>query len=176
MVALLTTPARAQPSTVILVRHAEKAPAPANDPPLDSLGAERARALAATLAESGVTSIVTTQFLRTRATAQPLAEHAQLEMVTVPATRELDAHARAVADAVRATPDGGTVLVVGHSNTIPAIIRALGGPEMPELCETDYDNLFVLMLRGSGRPRLIRAKYGAPDQPDAPSCGRSMRQ
>lgn len=176
VLSLIAGAALAQPSTVILVRHAEKAANPANDPPLDDTGSARAGSLAATLADAGVNSIITTQFLRTRATVLPLAERLKLEPVTVPATRDLAAHARAVADAVRATPTGGTVLVSGHSNTIPAIIHALGGPEMPELCETDYDNLFVLEMDGERPPRLIRARYGAPDGPDAPGCARSVRQ
>lgn len=176
VLSLIAGAAPAQPSTVVLVRHAEKAPTPANDPPLDDAGSARALSLAATLADAGVSAIITTQFLRTRATVLPLAERREIEPATVPATRDLASHARAVADAVRATPAGGTVLVSGHSNTIPAIIRALGGPEMPELCETDYDNLFILEMDGERPPRLIRARYGAPDAPDGPGCGRAMRQ
>jgi broad specificity phosphatase PhoE len=71
---------------------------------------------------------------------------------------------------------GETVLVVGHSNTIPAIIGALGGPAMPELCDAEYANLFVLSMPARGRPRLVRASYGAPDAAGASGCNRGMSQ
>src|SRR5690242_13430172 len=63
----------AKQTTVILVRHAEKAAEPANDPPLTSEGEARARDLWLAVKEAGVTAVITTQFARTRATAQPTA-------------------------------------------------------------------------------------------------------
>jgi hypothetical protein len=62
------------------------------------------------------------------------------------------------------------VLVVGHSNTVPKIIAALGGPQMPEICETQFGNLFVLEPAPAGA-RLVRSLYGAADPPNAPGCG-----
>ena len=70
---------------------------------------------------------------------------------------------------------GGVVLIVGHSNTIPLIIAALGGPKMPDLCDSEYANLFVLEMPTSGPPRLIRGKYGAPDPLGSDKCKRTMR-
>ena len=172
----LAPTAGAQPTTVVLVRHAEKAAAPGPDPELSEAGLARAAALAYALSDAGVSAIITTQFKRTRATAAQVAEKLGLTPVTVGAGAELAAHAQATATAVLARPAGGLVLVVGHSNTIPAIIRALGGPEFPELCESEYDNLFVLRIDSAGPARLLRARYGAPDDPNAPPCVRSMRQ
>ncbi|HEY7235878.1 MAG TPA: histidine phosphatase family protein, partial [Gemmatimonadaceae bacterium] len=60
-------------TTVILVRHAEKAATPADDPPLTKAGQARARALAVIAHDAGVTAIVTTQFVRSRTTAEPAA-------------------------------------------------------------------------------------------------------
>jgi len=57
------------PAPVLLVRHAEKAAEPADDPPLTAAGAERAQALATALQDAGVTAIITTQLRRTRETA-----------------------------------------------------------------------------------------------------------
>jgi len=62
------------------------------------------------------------------------------------------------------------VLVVGHSNTIPAIIAALGGPRMPDLCDPEYAGLYVLIIRANGTVSLARASYGAADPPDAAAC------
>src|SRR5690606_33647422 len=89
----------------------------------------------------------------------------------VVSTSGAQAQPEAVADAIRARHLGQTVLVVGHSNTIPDVIAALGGPAMPELCESQYDDLFVLLLGGGGEgAALIRARYGAPSPPPGPEC------
>ena len=146
--------------TVYLVRHAEKGAQPAADPPLTAAGEARALALAGVLADAGVRSIITTHLLRTRDTGRPLAERLgitpQLLRVAGPAAD----HARAVADAVRAMP-AGAVLVVGHSNTVPLIIAALGGPKLPDICDAAYANLFVLQLAPDGTATLARTEYGA---------------
>lgn len=159
---------------VLLVRHAEKALEPGDDVPLTDAGRARAAALADALAHARVDAIVTTQFRRTKDTAGPLAQRLHLTPRVVEAGTDTRAHARAVADAVRGA--GRTVLVVGHSNTVPAIIAALGGPPLEELCESDYDTLFVLALPPGGEPGLTQSRYGAPDPPDASDCARSMRQ
>ncbi len=174
--AICTSVASPQPATVILVRHAEKAAAPADDPALSAAGSQRARDLAAALADAGVDAIVTTQFLRTRATAAPLAHAIGREPIVVAAGADVHAHAEAVAAAVRARPAGETVLVVGHSNTIPAIIEALGGPRFADLCDQQYSSLFVLELPASRSPRLIRASYGASDPAGSDACTHTMRR
>jgi broad specificity phosphatase PhoE len=158
----------AAPALVLLVRHAEKAREPAEDPPLTPAGVQRAQDLAAALKDAGVTTIVTTQLRRTRDTAQPLADALGLSPEIVPVGEDEGAHAAAVAAAVRGHP-GGIVLVVGHSNTVPKIIAALGGPSMPEICETLFANLFVLALDADAA-RLVRAHYGAADDPPAADC------
>jgi phosphohistidine phosphatase SixA len=165
----------AQPATVILVRHAERAAAPAGDPALTEAGIKRALDLAAALATARVSSIVTTQFQRTQLTAKPLADSLHLTPTVVRAGGPTLAHVDSVAAAVRRHSPGDVVLVVGHSNTIPAIIRALGGPIMPDLCDSQYSMLFVLEFPAAGAPRLIRAKYGAPDPPDSDGCARMLR-
>jgi hypothetical protein len=70
--------------------------------------------------------------------------------------------------AVRRHP-GGVVLVVGHNNSVPAIIAALGGPRLPEICESTYGDLFILQLSG-GEARLVRGHYGPPDAGAGPDC------
>ena len=158
-----------QPALVLLVRHAEKAKEPADDPPLTSSGTQRAKDLAAALHDAGVTAIITTQLRRTRDTAQPLADALGLKAEVVPVDDDEDTHAAAVAAAVRRHA-GEVVLVVGHSNTVPKIIAALGGPRMPEICETLFANLFVLAPDADGA-RLVRSLYGVADAPPAPDCG-----
>ncbi len=166
----------AQPSTIILVRHAEKATTPGNDPALTPAGEQRARDLMTALSDARVTAIITTQFQRTQLTAKPLADSAKIAPVVVTAVADTKAHAEAVAAKAKSTPPGSVVLIVGHSNTIPAIIAALGGPRLPDICDPEYSKLFVLEYPSSGPPRLIQAKYGVSDATDSDACARTMRQ
>ncbi len=151
-----------QPALVLLVRHAEKAAGPGADPALTPAGTERAKALAAALEEAGVTAIVTTQWRRTQDTAAPLAQALGIkpEVVEAGAGGPAD-HVAAVVAAVRKHP-GGVVLVVGHANTVPALVAALGGPKLHDLGDNAYSTLFVL-VPGPAKARLVTAHYGAPD-------------
>ena len=160
-------PVAAPPTVVLLVRHAEKATQPPQDPPLTEGGNARAQALVAVARDAGVTAIITTQFERTRKTAEPtaVALHLTPEVVQAGAVAQ---HAKAVAEQVL-KHGGGTVLVVGHSNTIPAIVGALGAPQPRDLCDSEYDQLFVVVIGDAGPPRLIRSRYGAPNVDD-PAC------
>ena len=175
-VVLASGVATAQASTVILVRHAEKAARPADDPPLTNDGQARAKDLAAAVADAHVSTVIATQFVRTQATAKPVADAAGKTTIIVPATADPKAHADSVAAKVRAAPAGSAVLVVGHSNTIPLIIAALGGPKMQDLCDAEYSNMFVMQMAGGGSPRLVRAKYGVSDPMGSEKCTRPMKK
>jgi broad specificity phosphatase PhoE len=155
-------------TTVLLVRHAEKATEPAADPPLTAAGEARARALVDVARDAGVTAVITTQFARTRNTGQPLA--AALGITPEIADARGAQHAHAVAQLIRGKHTGEVVLVVGHSNTVPAIITALGGKTPPAICDSEYDGLYVLTVPPAGAARLIRAKYGEASPKDA-ACG-----
>jgi broad specificity phosphatase PhoE len=157
-------PAAALPDIVVLVRHAERAAEPAADPGLTPAGEQRAQALAEALAGLRIDAIVTTTWRRTRDTAAPLARSLGLQPVVVDAR---DGHAQAVAAAVRAQT--GAVLVVGHSNTVTAVLAALGGPALPPLCETSYHHAFVLQP-ASEPPRWARFSYGGASGAAATGC------
>lgn len=159
-------PRAAGTTLVLLVRHAEKAAAPADDPPLTEVGTTRARALQAALADAGVQAVIATPRRRTTDTARPLADALGLAPEIVGLAGN---HVQAVADAVRRHA-GHVVLVVGHSNTIPAIIGALGGPRLPDLCDAEHANLFVLSIPPDGPARLVRGLYGPADPAGAASC------
>jgi len=149
------------PSTVVvLVRHAERAVSPPDDPPLTAGGRARARALSTALRDAGVTRIIVTQYRRTKDTAQELATVRNItpEVVEIDPAN-LSPHVEAVAAAIRAQA-GSTVLVVGHNTTVPRIIGALGGPSLPDIPESTYSRLFFLVLGKEGT-RLIQSSYGA---------------
>jgi len=152
-----TIPASPAVTTVILVRHAEKVDN-SSDPELSAAGVERANTLVEVVKQARVSSIITTQFRRTRATAAPAAAALGVVAQVIPASGA--AHAREVADTVRAR--AGVSLIVGHSNTVPAIIAALGATAPAPICDSEYDDLFVVTLPADGRPAIVvRTRYGA---------------
>jgi broad specificity phosphatase PhoE len=171
VVSSLAAAQAAQATTVILVRHAEKASEPADDPPLTGAGEARARDLWTAIKDAGVSAVITTQYARTRATAQPTvsALHLTPEIVRTAGST----HPKDVADAVH-KHEGHMVLVVGHSNTIPAIIEALGAPRPPAICDPEYDNLFVVTIAPDRKAGLVRAKFGVRTPTDS-SCAATMR-
>jgi len=163
-------------TTVILVRHAEKATTDPRDPnpALSPQGQQRARDLAELLRTRHVAGVIATQFARTQLTAQPTAEGAHVVVDTVPASRDVQVHAAAIAELIRTRYAGKTVLVVGHSNTVPKIIAALGGPALADLCDTAYGNLFTLVIPSSGAPRFTQGHFGATDPPGGPACANGL--
>ena len=147
---------------VILIRHAEKGTEPPSDPPLSPAGSARAQDLVTALADAGVTAIVTSDRRRTRETAAPMAKARHLEPVEIGRPDgSLARHVAAVAAEVRRHP-GGVVLVVGHTDTLPEIVTALGGPAIGAMPDAEYGNLYTLVSGPEGW-RLVRTRYGAPD-------------
>jgi len=145
-------------SVVYLVRHAETADggtAP-TDPPLSPAGIQRAHYLRDMLADVWLTSVHTTDYRRTRATAMPSAAASGLTVsVYDPFDRQ---SAASLVDALRSP---GRHLVVGHSNTTPALVAALGGDPVSEISEREYDRLYIVVPAGepaSATSTLLR--YG----------------
>ena len=140
---------------------------------MSEAGRARAVALAAALRDAGVSDVLVTPRKRTHETAAVLTEARQLTAHVVPFGASTPAHAAAVAAAVRKAK-GHAVLVVGHSNTVTLIIAALGGPRLPELCDAEYANLFIVRLPARGSPTFVRAHFGAPDPAGAGTCEAAM--
>ncbi|WP_164885109.1 histidine phosphatase family protein [Rubrivivax rivuli] len=160
--------ATAAPDQVIVVRHAERAPEPKDDPALSAEGAERAELLAATLASAQVKTIITTHYRRTRETAAPLARQLGVTPTVLTIRRgDVPAHIEEVLAEVRKAT--GVVLVVGHSNTVAAIVAGLSSSQPAKLCETTFANLFVVTPGAAGAPAL-QLKYSKPDQPPEAGC------
>jgi broad specificity phosphatase PhoE len=158
-------------TTVIVVRHAEKAAMPADDPPLTFEGQARARDLVDALRNAGVTAVITTQFLRTRDTGQPTASALGMAAEVVPTSSAT--HVQDVVSAIRRHA-GQTVLVVGHSNTVPAIVEALGAAKPASICDAEYDNMYVVTIPPTGKPGVIHSRFGVRTPVDA-SCAAVMK-
>lgn len=147
--------------TILLVRHAEKA-TDANEPavPLSEAGTARAARLAEMLKAAGVTAVYATDTVRARKTGEPLAKAAGLE-VRIYAPKDADGKSapRILLDRLKKEEPRGVVLVVGHSNTVPEILAALGYPEKVEIPSTQFDDLFVVTPKSEGPPSVVRLKY-----------------
>ena len=147
--ALVVFAASAQ-STIFIVRHAEKARSADDNPDLTEAGRARAEALANMLKDAGISAIFVTDLKRTQQTAAPLAKLRGIDPTIVPAK-----DSPALIAKLRAST--GNVLVVGHSNTIPDLIKAFAIATPIQIEDNDYDNLFVLVL--DEKPRLLRLHY-----------------
>ena len=171
MVAVFCQPAVAQddfkPITVFLIRHAERQDEPRQDPPLTDAGVARSQALARLLSNAGVKAIFTSQYSRTKQTAEPLAT--KLGLTVAPFTLKLNpSNPRQIAEESTAEVtnkilerSGQSVLVVGHSNSIPDVIKMLGGDTVPTIDERKFDDLFIVTVYAKGKAKVVQMKYGA---------------
>jgi phosphohistidine phosphatase SixA len=156
-----------KPKTVFLIRHAEKEDEPRQDPPLKKEGVARSQELARLLSGAGIKAIYTSQFTRTKQTAEPLAMKLGLTSTTIslksnPSNPRLIAE-ESTADVVNKILQGSgeNVLLVGHSNSIPDVIKMLGGDVVPTIDERKFDDLFVVTVYAKGKAKVTQIKYGA---------------
>ena len=168
--AMFCQPAVAQdefkPITVFLIRHAEREQEPRQDPSLTKDGIARSQALAQLLSSAGIKAIFTSQYTRTKQTAEPLA--AKLGLTVTPFTLKLNpSNPRQIAEESTAEVTnkileqaGKSVLVVGHSNSIPDVIKMLGGDVVPTIDEQQFDNLFIVTVYAKGKAKVVQLKYG----------------
>ena len=156
----LAIPVQAEAGTFYLVRHAEKQKDGTRDPSLTSDGVARAGTLAAQLKDVAFTKILSTNTKRTRMTASLVAAQAGLEINLCGKCFPDDMPA--LAESLKEA--GGTVLVVGHSNTTPMLAAALTGQHVDELKDHQYDRVYVVLVSENGNTSLIR-QYTQPLTP-----------
>lgn len=138
-------------TTIYLVRHAEKQAG--DNPDLTVVGRARADILSRELQDAGLTEVWSTDTTRTIETAKPTATRVGLPVQIYNASRQ-----SAFANRLKATP--GAILVVGHSNTIPDLVKLLGGkPGAPINEATEYDRLYVVTVT-KGRAKSELRRYG----------------
>lgn len=144
-------------NTVFLLRHADKDETK-EAIPLSTKGHKRARALAALLRDKSIDAIYVTPALRTQQTAAPLAEEKgiELEIISGDTTDKL---LKAVKSGI-----GRTTVVVHHSHSLPSILAELGADRIPYIHTEEYDNIFIIRLKGEEMTSIIRLNYGEPDE------------
>jgi broad specificity phosphatase PhoE len=150
-------------TTVIMVRHAEKDTTLVGaDPPLSAKGILRAQALRHVLKDAGVAAIYVTPYLRNRQTAQPLATALGESLTVVYPVEE-------TVQRLRTRHRGQSVLVVGHSDTVPQIVASLARRPFPTPGHVPYDGMWVVTIAEDGGASLLRLRYGsAADTPQEP--------
>lgn len=141
-------------TTLVIVRHADREPGDV----LSSAGLARAGELVHVAEKANINAIYHSDTVRTRQTAEPLATALGIVPVEYPAN-EVNALVRRIFREQR----GRTVLIVGHSNTVPRIIAATGGPHLPDLADKEFDGLYVVNVSHgfSRKSNLTELQYGA---------------
>ncbi len=149
-------------TTVIFVRHAEKTAEPADDPLLSLAGQQRATELARQLVDAdvvaGIDAVYATPYRRTVDTAKPVADALGLPITSYDA-----ADTETIMEQIVRKHKGKIVLVVGHSNTLPALIGNMGASKkVPVIDENEYDNIYIVSIPWFGKTKTIRLRYGEP--------------
>jgi phosphohistidine phosphatase SixA len=157
LVVLVSAASAAAQPVVFLVRHAERADAgmaaakaAGADPDLSGAGVARADSLAAMLKDARIRTVITTEFKRTRQTGDPVAKAAGLALTVI--------DSKDVAEVLKTIRSStGNVLVVGHSNTLPEILKGLGVTEPVTIAEDEFDSLFVVTRTSPSA--FVRLRY-----------------
>lgn len=143
-------------TTIFLVRHVEKVADGSADPALTPAGSARADELAYILKHVKLDAIYSTPYIRTKQTVLPIAKEKGLRVMFYK-PREKDFLKK-----VLQTYSGGTVLIVGHSNTIPGLANELAGQsDFRDLDDATYDNLFIACVSLEGKAVILRMRFGA---------------
>jgi len=141
-----------------IVRHAEKMTdnPKERDPLLTSEGTVRAQELAQLLRKKKIDVIYSTDYKRTKATAQPTATNHGLSIETYDSK-----NLKAAIPAILERNIGKTILIVGHSNTVLETIEAAGGTKpFADIADEEYDNLFLVTIKKNGDVKVRAMKYG----------------
>ncbi|MFV1885510.1 MAG: phosphoglycerate mutase family protein [Balneola sp.] len=144
-----------EPTTLIFVRHAERAEDGTRNPPISEEGQKRAVNLYHALSGYDIKAIYSTPYKRTQMTAKPTADSLGLEVQEYgfDGIRELLAN-------LIAEYEGGTVLIVGHSNTTPALTNlVLGEEKFEQLEESAYGDMFIITTSEFGSGEIKQSKF-----------------
>jgi len=148
----VATPVFAQ-KAIVVVRHAEKVDESA-DPALSAAGIARAEALDRALKSMDIKAVYVTQYQRTWLTALGVMKARDLKPIQIHSDQTPE-----LAERMKKEFPNDVVLTVGHSNSVPRLLKILGVTEKIEIAHEEYDNLFVVVPAASGPPTLIRLRF-----------------
>jgi 2,3-bisphosphoglycerate-dependent phosphoglycerate mutase len=137
-------------TTFILVRHAEKASDGTNDPDLKPEGVKRSESFTTLFGKADITAIYSTNYKRTRNTVIPLANAKGITVETYSTMKVAELRS------LLTKHEGGTIIIAGHSNTIPEIANALiGEKKFEQFADDDYGNILVISVTTIGENAKI---------------------
>lgn len=144
-----------EPTTIIFVRHAERAEDGTRNPPISKEGKERAVNLYHSLSEYNIKAIYSTAYKRTMMTAGPTADSLGIEVqeygfddVTGFLTKVISENS------------GFSVLIVGHSNTTPSLTNmVLGEKKFEQIEESEYGDMFIVTTIEFGKGTVVLAEF-----------------
>jgi phosphohistidine phosphatase SixA len=155
-------PPPVKPTTVFLVRHASTVPETKATPDrfLSKVGKARAQVLRRLLGKAGVTHVFSSDYPRTRGTVGPLAKSSGVKIAFLSPRRP-----KQYVEAIQGLPPGSIAVVAGHSNTLPELIKALGGSitdltSRGWLEDTSHDRLFMMTLGKGMAVQTVELRYG----------------
>lgn len=158
-------------TTIIFVRHADKAASPIDNPGLSAAGQRRAAELSRQLVDAdvvaGVDAVYSTRYKRSQETARAVADALDLPINTydVDDTEE-------ILETILKRHKGKIILIVAHGNTVPVLIANLGASKkVPPIAESEYDNIYIISIPWFGKTKTIRLRYGEPYRPVPPPEG-----
>ena len=146
-------PAAHAQKVVYLIRHAEQV-LDVEDPPLTVAGHQRAKAWAGILRDAGIKVVYTSKKRRTKQTGEPIAQALNIPLETMP-RRDV----AGLVDRLRTRHADDAVLIVGHSRTIPKLVKELGHSEEVTIERDDYDSLFIVVPQSERDPLVVRLRY-----------------
>ena len=146
-------------NTYYVVRHAEKVLTPPNasDPILIEAGIQRSNDLNTFFSHKKLDSIFVTKYLRNQLTAAPTATAAGITPVI---TNQSDTNNIYAFINRLIKIKNKKILVVGHTNTVPLIVKGLSGKEINPIPDNDYDNIYIIKVKRNSR-YLNQTTYGA---------------
>jgi broad specificity phosphatase PhoE len=151
----------ADATTVIVIRHAERdrGAGAGADPPLTPAGQARAELLAQMFGDANtaghIDAIYVSPALRNRLTAAPLAARLGVSVAVAPADDPAGLARRALRE-----HSGGRVLIVGHSDTVPAIVAALtGSTKIPTIGDDEFGTMYIVTVPRIGHAIFLRLNY-----------------
>lgn len=147
-------PAETQ-EVIFLVRHTEQAGRGSADPPLTEAGRQRAKTLAGVLKHAGINVIFVSKKIRAAQTGEPVAKALNVKTKVHP-RKDIDG----LISRLRNEHADDRVLVVSHSRHLPKLLKAFGYPVKVKIGRFEYESLFVIVLKSSGEPLVLKLRYG----------------
>jgi broad specificity phosphatase PhoE len=157
---LLVSHASFAQQTVVMIRHAEKIITTDKDPALTNIGIARANGLVELFSTAKPTAIYTTQYQRTQLTAKPLSDAINIPITVLEINADnLAQYPALLLKQICALPNNATVLVVGHSNSIPDILEAWSHEPVKAIADDEYNRIFIVNFEKCKATQRLDLRY-----------------